>query len=156
MSRSLGAELPADLRDLLSQRDLPRLLGRGVPLITIDERGRPHPMLASYLELRAVDTHTLRVVVAGGSRTAANLDARSTAAILLIDEVRTVYVKCRAAAESLARGELARFTLCVEDVLEDSPAAWEVGLRITGGIAYAPPPALDAPTTRAILALLDA
>lgn len=154
MSRSLGDALPPALLDLLSQRDLPALLGRGIPLVTVDDRGVPHPMLASYLELRAVGPRVIRAVLGASSRTAANLEHRGAATLLLVDERRTVYLKCRAAGLPVRRGALARFELAVEDVLEDSPAAWEAGLGITGGISYAPEPALDAPPARDVLELL--
>ena len=56
----------------------------------------------------------------------------------------------------LARGGLMRFELTVTEVLEDAAAAWEEGVGITGGIAYAPAPALDAPWVRDTLAALRA
>jgi hypothetical protein len=155
MSRSAGKALPPGLVALLSQRDLPSLLGRAIPLVTVDERGLPHPMLASYLEMRAAGPGVIRVVLGASSRTAANLEARGGAALLLVDERRTVYVKCRVAGSATRRGALARFDLAVEEVLEDTPAAWEAGLGITSGIAYAPAPALDQPPARDVLALLD-
>ena len=51
-------------------------------------------------------------------------------------------------------GALARFTLKVKDVLEDSALAWEGGARITSGIVYAPAPSLDTPEIQAAHALL--
>jgi len=51
-------------------------------------------------------------------------------------------------------GELARFGLVVEDVLEDAAAEGEEGARITGGLTYAPVPALDSEWARAVLAAL--
>ena len=47
----------------LSQRELERRLGVGLPLVTLDAEGRPHPMLVSYLELRAYDARTLGLVI---------------------------------------------------------------------------------------------
>jgi hypothetical protein len=154
MSRSLGAQLPPALVELLSQRDLTALLGRAIPLITVDQQGRPHPMLASYLEVRAIGPDEVRVAVGASSRTAANLADRRAATLLLVDEHRTVYVKCRAVRAPVGRGPLARFDLTVEDVLEDNPAAWEAELRIIGGIAYEPRPLLDRPPARDVLDLL--
>jgi hypothetical protein len=151
----VGNELPPALVALLSQRDLPSLLGRAIPLVTVDTKGLPHPMLASYLEVRAAEPRIIRVVLSASSRTAANLAARGAATLLLVDERRTVYVKCRAAGPATRRGELARFDLAVEDVLEDTPATWEAGLGITSGIAYAPVPRLDQAPARDVLALLD-
>jgi hypothetical protein len=112
-------------------------------------------MLASYLEMRATGPDIIRVVLGASSRSAANLEARGAAVLLLVDEHRTVYVKCRMAGSATRQDALARFDLAVEDVLEDTPAAWEAGLRITSGIAYAPAPALDQPPARNVLALLD-
>lgn len=154
MSRSLGAALPPALQDRLSQKDLPRLLGRGLPLLTIDDRGRPHPMLCSYLELLAVSATTIRVAVGERSSTRRNLEARGGATLLVVEPDVTMYVKCRAADAPLVAGELARFDLVVEDVLEDAAAEGEEGARITGGLIYAPVPPLDSDWARATLAAL--
>src|SRR5207247_9271614 len=47
MTRSLGAALPARMVARLSQSDFRPLLGRALPLITLDTEARPHPMLCS-------------------------------------------------------------------------------------------------------------
>lgn len=154
MTRSLGPELPPDLLARLSQSDLPAVLGRAAPLVTVDAAGRPHPMLCSYLELLAVDPAVIRLVIGADSRSARNLEERGAATLLLVDAERTVYVKCRAGRRRFTAGALARFDLAVEEVLEDSPADWETGIRITGGISYAPAPPLDAPWVLATLAAL--
>ena len=154
MSRSLGAALPPALERRLSQADLPRLLGRGLPLLTVDDRGRPHPMFCSYLELLAVSATVIRVAVGAGSGTARNLEARRAATLLIAEPDATLYVKCRAAGVPLRSGNLARFELAVEEVLEDSAAEGEEGARITGGVTYAPVPALDSDWARATLAVL--
>ncbi|MGH7310549.1 MAG: hypothetical protein ACREK6_17850, partial [Candidatus Rokuibacteriota bacterium] len=59
MTRSRGPALPPELAERLSQRDLASRLGLALPFITVDGEGRPHPMLLSYLELRAYDPGTL-------------------------------------------------------------------------------------------------
>jgi flavin reductase (DIM6/NTAB) family NADH-FMN oxidoreductase RutF len=156
VTRSLGPELPPDLVSRLSQSDLPAALGRAVPLVTVDAAGRPHPMLCSYLELLAADPAIIRLVIGKDSRSARNLDERGAATLLVIDAERTVYVKGRAGQRRFTVGALARFDLAVEEVLEDSPADWETGIRITGGIGYAPVPPLDAPWVQATLAALRA
>lgn len=156
MSRALGPELTPALFDLLSQADLPAVLGRVLPFLTVDQAGRPHPMLLSYLEVLASDRRTLRVAIGARSRSAANLAERGAATLLIIEPACTVYVKCRARGGPLETGGLARFDLGVEEVLEDSPAEWEGDLRITGGITYAPLPRLDAPWAQATLAALRA
>ena len=49
---------------------------------------------------------------------------------------------------------LGYFLLAVEEVLEDAPADWEGGMRITSALRYAPAPTLDEPWARATLAAL--
>ncbi len=154
MSRSLGAALPSDLQKRLSQQDLPRLLGRALPLLTVDDRGRPHPMLCSYLELLAVSATEIRVAVGGRSSARRNLETRGVATLLIVEPDVTMYVKCRASGAPMLSGELARFDLVVEEVLEDAAAEGEEGARITGGLTYAPVPALDSEWARAVLAAL--
>ena len=154
MSRSLGAALPPALLTRLSQGDLPSLLGLALPFVTLGADGSLHPMLCSYLEWLAVDARTLRLAIAAASRSARNLEARRVGTLLVIEPDRTVYVKCRAMGAPRRLGDLARFTLSVEDVLDDRPAEAEGDARIVSGITYRPPPALDAPWVRALLAAL--
>jgi len=156
VSRSLGPALPADLLAQLSQADLESQLGRAMPFVTQDADGAPHPMLCSYLEWLAVDAETLRLAIAAGSRSARNLEARRVGTLLVIEPARTVYVKCRARGAARRLGDLARFTLAVEDVLDDRPAEAEGDARIASGITYRPRPSLDAPWARAVLDALRA
>jgi hypothetical protein len=154
MSQSLGPRLPDDVQRALSQADLPAKLGRALPLLTVDADGRPHPMLCTYIEIVAERADRLRLVIGAASGTAKNLAARGAATLLIVEPERVLYVKARAIGAPLVSGALARFTLAVEDVLEDSALAWEGGVRITSGIAYAPPLPLDTPEIAATLALL--
>jgi hypothetical protein len=113
-------------------------------------------MLCSFLEWLAVDTSTLRLAIAAGSRSARNLEARRVGTLFLVDTGVTAYVKCRATGAPRRIGDLARFSLEVEDVLDDRPAESEGDARITGGITYRPKPSLDAPWVQAVLAALRA
>ena len=137
MTRSLGGALTPALVERLSQRDLPRRLGLVLPFVTVDADGRPHPMLVSYVEVRAYDAGTL----------------------LVVEPDLAVYVKTRAVDGPLpvaGGGELGLgyFLLAVEDVLEDAAAEWEGGMRITGALRYEPAPTLAEPWVRATLAAL--
>src|SRR5262249_15402252 len=153
--RSLGAALPPDLLRALSQSDLAARLGRGLPLVTLDADGRPHPMLVSYAELLAVEPDAIRLAVGAGGSAARTVAEGGAATLLIIEPERRVYVKCRAAGPPLVvASPLARFTLRVEDVLEDAAAEWEGGARITAGIGYAPVLGVDSPQVRQTLALL--
>ncbi|HKW91360.1 MAG TPA: hypothetical protein VJX92_05630 [Methylomirabilota bacterium] len=122
--------------------------------MTSSADGSIHPMLCSYLEWLAVDARTLRVAIGGGSRSARNLEERGVGTLLLVEPEATIYVKLRAIGSPIRRGRLARFTLAVEDVLEDSPEEAEGAVRIVSGIRYAPPPALDDAWAREVLAAL--
>ncbi|MGH7385772.1 MAG: hypothetical protein ACREKG_11395 [Candidatus Rokuibacteriota bacterium] len=156
MSRSLGPALPPALLSRLSQSDLASRLGRGLPFVTLADDGTLHPMLTSYLEWLAVDARTLRLAIAAQSRSARNLEARGVGTLLLVEPMLTTYIKCRAVAPPLPAGGLARFSLTVEDVVEDSATEAEGDVRITGGITYAPAPSLAEPWATAVLAALRA
>jgi hypothetical protein len=148
MVRTLGAALPPDLLEALSQSDLSSRLHRALPLVTLDAESRPHPMLCSYIEVLALDPATIRVAIAAGGRSARNLEQRRAATLILVDPERTVYVKCRATGVPLTVGTLERFVLTVEEVLEDTADPSEGPVRITSGIAYGPAPSLDDPRVR--------
>ena len=156
MSRSLGPALPPGLLAALSQADLPSRLGRALPFVTVGADRAPHPMLTSYLEWLALDARTLRLAIGAGSRSARNLAERGVGTLLVVEPGLVVYVKCRATGAPLRVGELARFTLAVEDVLEDAPTEAEGAVGITSGIAYAPPPALGEAWVRAVMGALRA
>jgi hypothetical protein len=159
MTRSVGAALSPALVERLGQRDLQGRLGVALPLVTQDAQGRPHPMLLSYLEVRAYDGRTVGLVVQAGSGSTRNLAERRVATLLVVEPDAIVYVKLRALDGPLPveGGEpfgLGYFLLEVEQVLEDSAAEWEGGVRITGAVRYAPVPTLAEPWARATLAAL--
>ena len=160
MSRSLGNVLSADLVARLSQRELERHLGIALPFVTVDHAARPHAMLLSYVEIRAHSAGTLGLVIQARSTTARNLAAGRAGTLLIVEPDVVIYVKVRALDGPLdvagdERG-LGYFLLEVEEVLEDIPAEWEGGVRITSAIEYRPLPALDAPWVQATLAALAA
>ena len=161
MTRSLGPALTNALVERFSQCDLPRRLGIGLPFVTVDADGRPHPMLLSYLELKAYDARTVGLVILARSRSARNLVERGTGTLLAVEPDATVYVKLRAVDGPLAveGGDefgLGYFLLEVDEVLEDAAADWEAGMRITAPIRYEPAPTLAEPWARATLTALAA
>lgn len=161
MSRRRGAQLTPEMVERLSQRDLRERLGIVVPFVTVDERGRPHPMLLSYLEVRAYDAGTLGLVIQARSGSARNLVERGVGTLLVVEPDAIVYVKVRALDGPLPvpGGEdagLGYFLLEVEEVLEDTAADWEAGMGITAAAQYRPVPTLDEPWARATLSGLAA
>jgi hypothetical protein len=152
MTRSLGSELPSGVVIRLSQADLTRYRERVLPLVTVDAGGFPHPMLLSSVEVRAIDPKTIRIVIGARSRSARNLLEREVATLLIVEPERTVYVKVRVIGEPQQVSgipEAGLFHLTVEDVLEDMPAEWEGGMKMVGGMTYAPVPSLDDPRVKA-------
>jgi hypothetical protein len=161
MTRVVGPALSAALVERLSQRDLERRLGTGLPFVTQDAEGRPHPMLVSYLEVRAYDTRTLGLVIQARSSSARNLADRGVGTLIIIEPDAVAYIKIRGLDGPLpVVGDpdlgLGFFLLEVEQVLEDRAADWEAGTRITGPIRYEPSPSLAEPWARATLAALAA
>jgi len=161
MTRVVGSALPPALVERLGQGDLERRLGIGLPFVTLDAEGRLHPMLVSYLELRAYDAGTLGLVIQARSSSARNLAERGVGTLSIIEPDAVVYVKIRAVDGPLPVGGgeafgLGFFLLEVEQVLEDAAAEWEGGGRITEAIRYAPVPALTEPWALATLAALAA
>jgi hypothetical protein len=161
MTRVTGTSLSAALVERLSQRDLERRLGVVLPFVTVDAEGRPHPMLASYLEIRAYDAGTVGLVIQARSSSARNLAERGVGTLILAEPDAVVYVKLRLLDGPLPvdGGEsfgLGYFLLEVQEVREDAATGWEAGMRITEPIRYAPPPTLGEPWARATLAALAA
>ena len=157
MSRAAGRELTPALVERLSQRELTGRLGIALPMVTLDASGRPHPMLVSYLELRAYDPGTVGLVIRAGSGSAANLAARDVATLAIVEEDLVAYVKLRRLDGPLPVAEDARlvyFLLAVEEVREDTAGDEEGGARIVTGPRYAPRPDLDSAWVRATLAAL--
>jgi hypothetical protein len=157
MARSLGRKLPQWLVERLAQRDLGARLGVALPFVTVDGDGRPHPMLLSYLEVRAYDSGTLGLVVQSRSASGRNLRERGVGTLLILEPQAIVYIKTRTVDGPLdvAGAEaLGYFLLAVDEVLEDAAAEWEGAMRVTRGVTYAPPPPLDAPWAQATLAAL--
>ena len=160
MTVSRGPRLTPALIERFSQRDLRRRLGIGLPFVTVDTAGRPHPMLLSYLEIRAYDASTLGLVIQATSRSARNMADRGTATLIAVEPDTIVYLKLRSLDGPLpvAGGEpfgLGYFLLAVDEVLEDAAAAWEGGMRITQAIGYSPAPTLEEPWAKVTLAALE-
>jgi hypothetical protein len=156
---SVARNLSAALVERLSQRDLDRRLGVGLPFATVDAEGRPHPMLVSYLEVRAYDTRTVGMVIQARSTSGQNLADRHLGTLIVVEPDVIVYVKLRTLDGPLPveDGEafgLGYYLLEVDEVREDSAAEWEAGMRITEPIRYAPAPTLQEPWARATLAAL--
>jgi len=139
----------------LSQEDLASRLGCALPLITVDGDGRPHPMMISYLELRAYDPSTAGLVIHAGSDSAHNLAARNVATLVIVEPEVVAYVTLRRIDGPSPVAEdprLAYFLLAVEDVREDKASPEEGDARIVSGPRFAPVVPLDSAWARVTLA----
>ena len=155
MSRTVGHALSSALLGRLSQQDLASRLGAALPLITVDGDGRPHPMMVSYLELRAYDASTMGLVIHAGSDSAQNLAAREVATLAIIEPDVVAYLKLRRIDGPLPVTEdarLAYFLLGVEEVREDAASPEEGDARIVSGPRFAPVLPLDSAWARVTLA----
>src|SRR5262249_56043644 len=95
MARSLGPRMSAPLVGRLSQRELEGRLGVALRVVTVDGEGRAHPMLLSYLEVRAYDSGTLGLVIQARSASARNLIERGAATLLILEPDAVIYIKTR-------------------------------------------------------------
>ena len=153
----MNRTLPPALLERLSQRDLAERLGIAMPLVTVDASGRPHPMMVSYLELRAYDAGTIGLVIQAGTSSTANLATRDVATLVIVEADVVAYLKLRrldGPLEVAGDPRLVYFLLAVEEVREDTAAEGEGGARIVAGPRYAPVPALDSAWARITLAAL--
>jgi hypothetical protein len=158
VSTIVGKTLTPALRQRLSQEDLGARLGAALPLITMDAAGRPHPMLISYLEIRAYDAGSAGLVIQARSDSAVNLEWRDAATLVIVESDVVAYVKLRRLDGPLPVAEderLAYFMLSVEEVREDHPTEEEAGARIMTGPRYEPPPDLNSAWARTTLAAVS-
>ena len=156
MTLPSGPRLTPALRARLSQAELSARAGTAIPLVTVDDAGRPHPMLVSYVELRAYDAGTVGLVIRAGTTSARNLARRDVATLAIIEPDVVAYIKLRRVDGPLVVYEderLAYFLLAVEDVREDTSPPEEAGARIVTALRYEPAD-LTSAWARATLAAL--
>lgn len=137
MAASLGPALPATrLGQLGVQAAVDRSLV--LPICTMDDAGFPHVALLGAWEVVALDARRLRLAVATGSRSAANMRRDGRATLLIIDSAAAHYVKLtvtEARPAMRAAPWNAAFDARVADVLEDAAdPSREAAARITSGI----------------------
>jgi hypothetical protein len=143
MSRALGSELPADLLNRLSGRDLASAATKVIQIFTVDESGWAHPALLSYFEVVAKDARHLRMATYAASTTSGNLRRRGKVTFVVIDERVAYYVKAHAfeIAPALKATDFnAAFECRVEQVLADEVnEEYEPGAYVASGVTYVNP-----------------
>lgn len=136
VTRSLGHQLPDNVRSLLDGTDLAGREGLTFQLLTTDEDGWPQVALLSVGELVAVDSQTIRAGLWLHSGTSKSLTRSGRATLVAIADGNGYYVRVAGRrGEDLdlgAEGRLAFFALDVQDVQEDSADY----ARLTSGITF--------------------
>lgn len=143
MSTLLGTELPDALFRKLAGEALEAVADQVILILTVDDRGWPHPAMLSYFEVVAVDRRTLRLATYTDSRTTGNMRRNGRVTLVLVDEGAGYYVKGTArelAPRMTAAPENAKLDVRVEAVLVDRPdPRFEPDAVIASGIVYCDP-----------------
>ena len=159
MSRLVGSELPADLLERLSGRNLDALATKVVQIVTLDAQGWAHPALLSYFELVARDARHIRCATYANSTTSGNMRQSGKVTFVIIDERVAYYVKAQAteiAAAMRTTDWNAAFDCRIEQVLADEVnEEYEPGAYVASGITYHNPQrAKELERARAVIAEL--
>lgn len=135
MSRLLEPRIPDDLRGKLCAEDLSGVEGRALLLLTLDEKGFPHPAMLSYREMASPDSNQIRFAIWQGTTTSMNIYRDPRISLIAVDREMSYYLKGQA---RILREDSETFEGCsvyefiVETVLEDS----EPQLPISSGVEY--------------------
>ena len=143
MSKSLGSELNDDLSRRLSGEDLETFAEKVILIATVDEGGRPHPAMLSYLEVVARDRTNIRLATYKDSSTTENMRRNGKATISIIDERVAYYIKgsvVELKQEMSCARHNSKLNLHVEEVLADEVnEEFEPGAYVSSGVTYRNP-----------------
>ncbi len=143
MSKSLGSELNNDLFRRLSGENLEAFAERVILIAIVDNSGRPHPAMLSYLEVVARDRRNIRLATYKDSSTTENMRRNGKATISIIDERVAYYIKgsvVEIKREMLCARHNSKLNLHVEQVLADEAnEEFEPGAYVSSGITYRNP-----------------
>ena len=123
MSRLVGRELPPQVLEQLSGRDLRSRFGRVILAVTVDAAGFPHPALLSFGEVVALDARRLGLATYANSTTTNNMRRNGRLTLLLVEAEGTYYIQgtVRERPGGLdGLPDLAHLEMRVEQVLEDA------------------------------------
>ena len=136
MARSVGNEIPAEIRPLFAGDDLAAREGLTFLLLSATQDGWPHLAMLSVGEVLAAGPRELRLALWRNSTAATNLAQSGRATLALIHEGTgySLHLSARQGrdVEGPLSGRLASFTCTVEDALVDvAPYA-----ELTSGVTY--------------------
>ena len=143
MSKSLGSELNDDLSRRLSGENLKTFAEKVILIATVDNAGRPHAAMLSYLEVVARDRRNIRLATYEDSSTTENMRRNGKATISIIDERIAYYIKgsvVELKREMTCARHNSKLNLHVEEVLADEVnEEFEPGAYVSSGITYQNP-----------------
>jgi hypothetical protein len=136
MSRSIGSELPSELRGLFDGADLVSGEGLTILLLTSTQDGWPYQAMISVGELLAVDARRVKLALWPSSTATENLTRSGKATLTLVHQGIGYALRCLARRgadlEVEPGGPLAYFELQIEDILEDAVSY----ATLTSGVTY--------------------
>jgi len=143
MSKLLGDELNDDLYRRLSGENLEVSAEKVILIVTLDNAGRLHPAMLSYLEVVAKDRRNIRLASYKDSSTTENMRRHGKATISIIDERVAYYIKGSVAQlkrEMSCARHNSKLNLMVEEVLADEAnEEFEPGAYVSRGVTYRSP-----------------
>ena len=135
MSQLLGKALTPALLERLGGTQIEAHEGKIIPILTLDEKGWPHPALLSYYEIVAKDPTTIETAVWKNSSTANNLRRAGKITLMVTDQGVNYYLKGSVREleyEMTGAAPVSRFRITLEQVIEDQ----EANAQITTGLTY--------------------
>ena len=138
MSQLLGKELTKDLFNLLKGENVASKLGKAIVIVTVDDKGWPHPAMLSYYEVVAKERSRIDLAIGKTSTTTKNLRRTGQITLLITDSGINYYLKgsAREVKESMEGVPfMSLFRVEIEQLLEDQ----EPDAVITSGVTFSRP-----------------
>ena len=138
MSQLLGKELTKELFNLLKGENVASKLGKAIVIVTVDDKGRPHPAMLSYYEVVAKERSRIDLAIGKTSTTTKNLRRTGQITLLITDSGINYYLKgsAREIKESMEGVSfMSLFRVEIEQLLEDL----EPDAVITSGVTFSRP-----------------
>ncbi len=138
MSQLLGKELTKELFNLLKGENVASKLGKAIVIVTVDDKGWPHPSMLSYYEVVAKERSRIDLAIGKTSTTTKNLRRAGQITLLITDSGINYYLKgsAREVKESMEGVPfMSLFRVEVEQLLEDQ----EPDAVITSGVTFSRP-----------------
>lgn len=148
MSRLLGKQLTEELFERLKGDDVASQAGKAIVIVTVDEKGWPHPAMLSYYEVVAKGQSRIDLAIGKSSATAKNLRRTGKITLLITDRGLNYYLKgtARELQESMSEVPfMSLFGVEIEQLLEDQ----ESDAPITSGVTF------NRPQKKQILELVE-